>query len=59
MARGGAAAHKTGRELLKLFDQLPSDASRDRELIDQWGNHLSLASWYQWIPSRVGKPAAA
>ena len=54
-----AGYEKTGKELLQFFDQLPSEPSHDRELIDLWGTHLSLSSWYQWIPSVVGKPAAA
>jgi len=54
-----AGYEKTGRELLKLFDESPTEPSHDRDLIDVWGNHLSLSSWYQWIPSTVGKPAAA
>lgn len=54
-----AGYEKTGRELLQLFDQCPSEPIYDRELVDLWGEHLSLSSWYQWIPSAVGKPAAA
>jgi hypothetical protein len=54
-----AGYEKTGRELLDLFDQLPPEPSHDRELIDLWGHHLTLSSWYQWTPFASGNPTAA
>jgi hypothetical protein len=54
-----AGYHKAGNDLLELFDRVPTEANNDRELIDSWGHHLSLSSWYRWIPYVVSKPAAA
>ncbi len=41
---------KAGNELLALLDQVADAPTADRELIDAWGNHLSLTGWYRWIP---------
>lgn len=39
-----------GRELLRLYDEAPSDPAQDRTLIDAWAAHTGLAGWYRWIP---------
>lgn len=35
-----------GERLLSIFDQLPSEAAHDRELINAWIKYLQLTSWY-------------
>jgi len=42
--------YKAGEELLALLDKIPDDPSADRQLVDAWGDHLSLSTWYRWVP---------
>lgn len=39
-----------GRELLRIWDELPHDAAYDCELVDQWAKGSGLTDWYKWIP---------
>lgn len=39
-----------GKELLRMWDELPHDPSHDCELIDQWAQGSGLSGWYKWIP---------
>lgn len=45
---------RRGQDLLGIWDEVPSDASRDRELVDAWGRELEISDWYQWIPFEQG-----
>jgi len=44
----GALDH--GRELLRIWDETPSDSGHDCELVDRWANACGMSNWYQWIP---------
>jgi len=39
----------TGEELLRTWDQIPSDAAHDKKLIESWGS-LGLGGWYDFVP---------
>lgn len=39
-----------GRVLLSVWDDLPSDARHDRELVDAWARELKVSDWYRWVP---------
>lgn len=39
-----------GRELLRLYDEILSDPSQDRQLVDAWSSRLGVSEWYRWIP---------
>ena len=39
-----------GQALLDLWDQVPSDATHDRALVNAWGEELGLSDWYTWRP---------
>ena len=39
-----------GRALLGIWDELPSDARHDRELVDAWAEELELSDWCRWVP---------
>jgi hypothetical protein len=41
---------KAGMELLTILDEIPDAPSADRDLVDAWGNYLSLTGWYRWVP---------
>ena len=42
---------KAGEELLAILEEIPdAPPSADRELVDAWGDQLSLTGWYQWVP---------
>ena len=41
-----------GRELLRLWDSTPTDATRDCELVDRWAAAAGMSGWYHWIPYR-------
>ena len=45
-----AGYRKDAGDLMEIWNQVPSDPSHDRELIDQWGEALGLRTWYQWVP---------
>lgn len=49
---GAAGSLTQGEELLSLWDDVPSDAQHDRELVDRWAEAEGLAGWYNWIPYR-------
>jgi hypothetical protein len=38
-----------GEQLLKLWDEVPSDPSHDRELIENWGERLGLSPWFEFV----------
>jgi len=44
-----AGFEKPGTLLLATFDEIPSEPTNDRRLVDAWGTELSLASWYEWV----------
>jgi hypothetical protein len=44
-----AGFYKTGMELLAKLDEVGDAPSNDRELVDAWGDYLSLAGWYRWV----------
>ena len=39
----------TGETLLKMLDEIPSDPTNDRQLIEAWGNHLGLSGWFDFL----------
>jgi len=39
-----------GRELLRIWDQIPSDATHDCSLVDSWAAASGLTNWYNWVP---------
>ena len=41
-----------GKELMRVWEEVPADASHDRELVDRWAEVLGMAGWYDWIPYR-------
>ena len=46
-----AAGHlKAGDELLAMLDEFADDPAADRQLVDAWGEYLSLTGWYRWVP---------
>ena len=45
---------KGGQDLLEIWDEIPGDARRDRELVDAWAKELGISDWYQWIPFDQG-----
>lgn len=38
-----------GADLLRIWDQVPSDSGHDRVLVDRWAAQLGLDGWYRWI----------
>lgn len=45
-----AGFKKPARALLAVWDEFPTDARHDRELVDAWGEELGVSDWYQWVP---------
>jgi hypothetical protein len=45
-----AGFEKDARALLDIYHQIPDDPTFDQALIDAWGKHLGLTSWYAWLP---------
>lgn len=45
-----AGFFKAGEELLKILDEVSDEPAADRDLVDAWGDHLSLSGWYRWVP---------
>ncbi len=45
-----AGLKKPARTLLALWDEIPTDARHDRELVDTWGKELGVSDWYRWVP---------
>jgi hypothetical protein len=41
---------KHGKELLRIWDELPKEPNHDCELVDQWALGSGLTGWYKWIP---------
>ena len=39
-----------GRELLRIWDEIPSDATHDCKLVDSWAAASGMTNWYNWIP---------
>lgn len=39
-----------GRELLAIWDSIPSDPRQDSRLVDSWADALGMTGWYRWIP---------
>lgn len=39
-----------GEALLKIFDELPSEPSSDRDLVDRWAQEIGLVGKYSWVP---------
>ena len=39
-----------GKELLKLYDEIPNGPENDCELIDRWADYLQIRDWYAWLP---------
>lgn len=48
-----AGFENSGIRLIDLFEEVPSDPTHDRELVDAWGEELELSDWYKWIPIRA------
>lgn len=44
----GVLSH--GRELLRIWDDTPSDAAHDCELVDKWAEATGMRDWYTWTP---------
>ncbi len=42
-----------GRELLQVWDEIPSDAINDCQLVDSWASKLGMNDWYAWIPYKL------
>lgn len=45
-----AGVQAQGQALLRAWDELPSDATHDCELVDAWATECGLTGWYRWIP---------
>jgi len=45
-----AGYEKVGAQLLSILDEIPDEPTTDRQLVDAWGNQLSLSNWYEWVP---------
>jgi hypothetical protein len=41
---------KAGDELVAILDKVSDEPAADRDLVDAWGDHLSLTGWYRWVP---------
>ena len=39
-----------GQALLKLWDEIPDEPTKDRQLIEAWGDYLKLGDWYDVAP---------
>jgi hypothetical protein len=39
-----------GAHLLDIWEEVPADATHDRELVDAWAGELGLSQWYRWVP---------
>jgi hypothetical protein len=39
-----------GRELLRIWDETPTDATSDCELVNRWAGASGMTGWYDWIP---------
>lgn len=46
-----------GQRLIKIFDSVNSEPTRDTELIDNWAFELGVKGWYRWVPHHAGKPS--
>lgn len=46
----GIVSH--GKELLRIWDETPSVAPHDCELVDRWAAASGMSDWYRWIPYR-------
>ena len=42
-----------GKNLLQIWDETPTAAINDCELVNRWANALGMADWYKWIPYRA------
>lgn len=45
-----AGFESQGKELLKIFADIPGDPINDYELIDRWADYLQIRSWFKWTP---------
>ncbi len=48
-----AGFESQGRELLKIYEEIPNDPINDCELIDRWADYLQIRDWYTWLPYQV------
>ncbi len=39
-----------GRDLLRVWDELPFDPRHDRDVVDAWAEELEVSDWYRWVP---------
>jgi len=42
-----------GEALIRIFEQVGSTPSEDRNLVDSWAAEVGLDGWYRWIPHRT------
>lgn len=45
-----AGFENSGERLVEILNEIPEDASHDRDLVDAWAEELELQEWYEWIP---------
>lgn len=39
-----------GRDLLRIWDELPAAACNDCQLVDRWASAMGMGNWYRWSP---------
>jgi len=39
-----------GKELLRIWDETPTAATSDCELVNRWATASGMNGWYDWIP---------
>lgn len=39
-----------GQALVRIFDEMPVDASSDRTLVDRWATEIGLDGKFTWVP---------
>ena len=44
----------TGHKLLDVYNKTPDDPNYDKTLIQSWGEHLSIQSWFELAPNQSG-----
>lgn len=49
-----AGFEEKGKKLLGIWDEIPDDPGRDRELVDAWAQELGVSGWYRWVPFEEG-----
>ena len=45
----------TAHELIDIYHEIPDDPINDYKLIEEWGKHLNIDDWFEFIPYKSGK----